>query len=156
MVLIEAVWSIHWRQTGSSVTFSILSIGQSEGLYLQRNQLDLQLRRHQKQILRFALEALSIGCWEHLVMSHQTRVSLIWEIEDLRFKLYFQSFQVIVPNISLCFLFCLFFLWLSGLTGTSFAGRQRRHMNLQAGDIEKFLFLRTKIQSDLNSDIPAF
>lgn len=154
MVFIETVWSIHWCQTGSSVTFSILSIGQSEGLYLQRNQLDPQLRRHQKQILRLALEALSVGCREHLLMSHQTRVSLVWDIEDLT-QLYFQFFLVIIPNISLCSLFCLFFLLLSGLTGTSFADRQRRHMNLHAGDIEKFLFLKKKIQSTLNSEIPA-
>lgn len=53
-------------------TFPILSFVQGESLDLQRNQLDLQQRRHQKLTLRLALEALSIGCLEHLVVGHQT------------------------------------------------------------------------------------
>lgn len=65
-------------------TCSILPFGQSESLYLQRNQLDPQLGRHHEQTLRFALEALSISRCEQLLMGHQTWVSFIWEEEDGR------------------------------------------------------------------------
>lgn len=132
----------HWSQMISSVTFSVLSFGQSEGLHLQRNQLDPQLRRHQKQILRLALEALSISCCEQLLMGHQTRVSLIWEEEDVRQgRSHSQCLQVIVLLIV-----CLSVFSPSGLTGTSLADRQRRHMSSQLGDREKILFLETKTQ----------
>lgn len=54
------------------ITFSILSFGQTEGLHLQWNQLDPQLGRSQKQILRFATEALSVSCFKQLLMVHHT------------------------------------------------------------------------------------
>lgn len=54
-----------------SLTFSILSFVDGEGLDLQRNQLDLHQRRQQKLILRLALETLSVGRLEQLVMGHQ-------------------------------------------------------------------------------------
>lgn len=70
----------------ASVTFSILSSGQSEGLHLHRNQLDLQLRRHQEQILRFALETPSVSCFEQLLVVHQTLVRLIYEEWDVKWE----------------------------------------------------------------------
>lgn len=126
----------------SSVTFSVLSFGQSEGLHPQRNQLDLQLRRHQEHILRFAVEAPSISCCEQLVMGHQTWVSLIWEEEDVRQgQSHSQCLQVIV------FGYCVLSVFSpSGLTGTSLADRQRRHVSSQLDDVEKILLLETKIQ----------
>lgn len=66
----------------SPPTFSIPSFVQGESLDLQGNQLDLQQRRHQKLILWFAFEALSISCLEHLAMGHQTWISLIWRERD--------------------------------------------------------------------------
>lgn len=77
-----------WNKVGLIVhrppTFPILSFVQGESLDLQRNQLDLQQRRHQKLILRLALEALSVGCLEHLVVGHQTWISLIWRDKDTK------------------------------------------------------------------------
>lgn len=80
-----------------SVTLSVASVGQSEGLHLQRDQLDAQLRRHQEQILGFAVEALTISCFEQLLMVQQARVSFIWEEEDIEQR-DSKSFQVIPKN----------------------------------------------------------
>lgn len=78
----------------SSFTFSILSFMQREGLQLQRNQLDLKHRRHRKQIVRLALEALPTGCFKQFLIGHQTCVGLIWKEET------FSMF--IASNISTC------------------------------------------------------
>lgn len=56
----------------SSLTFSKQPVGQRERLHLQRDELDPQLRRHQKQIFGFAREAFTILCCEQLVMVQQT------------------------------------------------------------------------------------
>lgn len=80
----------------SSPTFTILSTGDAEGLYLQRNQFDLQLQRNQKQIFWLASETLIIGCFEKLHVGHRPRISFIceggevWQI----FLLYFFSLFV--------------------------------------------------------------
>lgn len=96
----------------ASVTFSILSSGQSEGLHLHRNQLDLQLRRHQEQILRFALETPSVSCFEQLLVVHQTLVRLIYEEWDVKWEaLHFLCLQQEIHQLCFISLLSMWSYW---------------------------------------------
>lgn len=121
------------------VTFSILSLGQVEGLHLHRNQLDLQLRRHQKQILRLAHEASTVSSFEQLFMGQHTFVSLVcWEEDEAQEWLHFQCMQGIWITHQL---FAASFPL--ALTGTIFADRHGRQMSIHLDDVENILLLGT-------------